>query len=79
MGFFIEGSIIMDYGLVLVRRKGLKLKCLNDGFVSYKHTAFHFKMLMDWLESCGLLWYFYQLLELLFLMAPILFFGEQSN
>ncbi len=50
------------YGLwdgILVRRKGLKLKCLNDGFVSYKHTAFHFKMLMDWLESCGLLWCFY--------------------
>jgi len=26
------------------------LKCLNDGFVSYKHAAFHFTicLLLDW-------------------------------
>ncbi len=33
------------YGLwthILARNNGLKLKWLNDGFVSYKHAAFHF-------------------------------------
>ncbi len=29
----------MDFGLVLTRSNGRKLKRLNDGFVSYKHAA----------------------------------------
>ncbi len=37
-------DVIMGYGIqlgiILVRCEGLKLKCLNDGFVYYKHTAF---------------------------------------
>lgn len=41
MDFLTKGSIIMVYGLILARSNGLKLKHLNDGFVSYKHTAFH--------------------------------------
>ncbi len=45
--FFTGGSIIMDYGL-LARTQGLKLKRLNDGFVSYKHS-------IAGLEWCGLL------------------------
>ncbi len=39
---FGVGSVIMAYGRILVRSNGLKLKCLNDEFVYYKHTAFHF-------------------------------------
>ncbi len=34
-----------SYGLwtgILARKNGLKLKCLNDGVVSYKHIAFQF-------------------------------------
>ncbi len=46
----------MYYGLwtdILAKSNDLKLKRL-DGFISYKHAAFH-KMLIDGLESCVLL------------------------
>ncbi len=36
MCFFTGGSFIMDFG----QKYDLKLKCC-DGFISYKHTAFH--------------------------------------
>ncbi len=47
MGFINGGSVIMDYGLfgILGRSEGLKLKCLNREFVSYKHASFHFTRL----------------------------------
>ncbi len=52
----------------------LKLQYL-DGFVSYKHTAFCLhKMVIDGLESCGLLWIIVMLLSAvwaLILTAPI--------
>jgi len=53
------------YGLwtrIFPRSDDLKLKRLNDIFVSYKHMAFSFKRhyLMNWL----LLWCFYQLFGL---------------
>ncbi len=38
-----RGSIIMDYRLLLDISDCLKLKHLNDVFVYYKHTTFHFK------------------------------------
>ncbi len=41
MDFFTCESIVVDYKLIN-RRSGLKLKCLNDGFVSYILAAFHF-------------------------------------
>ncbi len=45
-----------------------KLKNLNDGFVSYKHTAFCFTRheLMDWscVDYLWISWCFYQLFEL---------------
>ncbi len=56
----------------------LKLKCLIGGFVSYKHAAFH-KMLTDGLESCGLLWCFYQQFGLSFLMALIHYRGSTGK
>ncbi len=59
MDFFNGGIAIMATG------DGSKLKHLNDGFVSYKHTAFH-KTIIDELEWCGLLWCFYQLFGLSF-------------
>ncbi len=42
------GSIIVDYGLIFC--SGLKFKRFNDGFVFYKHAAFHFTRneLMNW-------------------------------
>ncbi len=40
---------------ILIRSDGLKLKCLNEGFVSYKHSFFLHKMLTDGLDLCGLL------------------------
>ncbi len=40
--------------------------CLNDGFVSYKHTDFHYQTLTDEMEWCVLLWCFYQLFGLSF-------------
>ncbi len=51
-GFFIGGSVIMNYGLVfwLSRSECLKLIHLNDGFVSYKHAGFCFTKLIDGLE-----------------------------
>ncbi len=43
MDLFTGGSVIMDYGLsILARSDSLKLKHFNDGFVSFKHTAFGF-------------------------------------
>ncbi len=48
MDFFNGGIAIIATG------DGSKLKHLNDGFVSYKHTAFH-KTIIDELEWCGLL------------------------
>ncbi len=44
--FFGEINIVEDC---------FKLKCLNDGFVSYKHCFLLHKMLTDGLEWCGLL------------------------
>ncbi len=38
----MDGNIIMDYGLILAGSNTLKLKHLNDGFVSYKHTTLVF-------------------------------------
>ncbi len=41
---------------MLARSNGLKLKCLNVGFVSYKQAAFLLhRTLTDGLEWCGLL------------------------
>ncbi len=40
MDVFTGGSVIIDYGY-FGHNGSLKLKC-HDGFVSYKHTAFHF-------------------------------------
>jgi len=43
----------MDYGLWIM---DIKFKYLNGGFVYYKHATFYFtKILIDALESCGLL------------------------
>ncbi len=54
--FFTGGSVIMNYGLILARSSSLKLKCLNDGLVSYKLTSFSLhKTLIDGLQWCGLL------------------------
>ncbi len=46
---FYRGSIVMDYELVFWP-EAIKLKGINEGFVSYKHAAFHFTrhQLMDW-------------------------------
>ncbi len=51
MDFFTRGSVIMHYELhIWTGSDYLKLKCFNDGFVSYKHAAFHSTRhsLMDW-------------------------------
>ncbi len=42
MDFFTGGSVIMDYGLIFWPDISLKLKHLNDLFISYKHAYFHF-------------------------------------
>ncbi len=57
INLFTGGIIIIYRGLyILSRSDSLKLKHLNDGFLSYKHAAFLLhKMLIDGLESCGLL------------------------
>ncbi len=62
------------YGLwtdILARNDSLKLKCLSDGFVSYKRTAFRFTRcyLMDWsgVDYCDV---FYQLFWLSFWRHP---------
>ncbi len=53
---FFTGKINMDYELhILSISNSIKLKHLNDGFVSCKDAAYHFKMLIDGLEWCGLL------------------------
>ncbi len=65
MDFFTGWSIIMDYGLVfwrfnvkmwrlMLKSGGLMLKCLNVGFVSFKHSFWLHKMLTDGLEWCRL-------------------------
>ncbi len=55
MDFSSGGSVIIDYG-ILDRSNSLKLKHLNDGFVSYKHAAFCLhKTLTAGLEWCELL------------------------
>ncbi len=38
----ILSEILQDLYCVLTGSNSLKLKHLNDEFVSYKHTAFHF-------------------------------------
>ncbi len=61
-GFCTGGYVIMDYGILYIG-DNLKLKQLNDGFVCFLQThrfSIH-KMLIDGLESCGLLWCFYPL------------------
>ncbi len=47
LSFPMEEAFVIDYS---ARSNGLKLNCLNDGFVSYKQAAFHFTRheLMDW-------------------------------
>ncbi len=43
MDIFTGGSIIMNYGLLFCPEAIIWSKtCLNDGFVSYKHSAFVF-------------------------------------
>ncbi len=57
MTFSLEKAIqIEDFSHT--QRFEVRNSSLNDGFVSYKQAAFHFslhKMLIDGLESCGLL------------------------
>ncbi len=49
MDLFTGGSYYGLWTRILARSNGLKLKCLNDGFVFYKHTPFHFtRHLIDW-------------------------------
>ncbi len=60
--------------------KVLKLKRLNDGFVSYKRAAFASQYVNWWTGgvwiTCGLLWCFYQLFGLSFWRHP--FTAEHS-
>ncbi len=61
------------YGLwthIMVRSDSLKLKLLNDGSVSYKHTALVSQDVNWWTGVCGLLWCFYQLFGLSFWRHP---------
>ncbi len=55
--FFFTGGNIVDYGLIFFAKSdSLQLKHLNDGFVNYKHAAFHLtNMLIGGLEWCRLL------------------------
>ncbi len=39
MRFFSGGNIIIDYRL---KSDGLKLECISNEFVFYKHAAIHF-------------------------------------
>ncbi len=41
MTFFKEEALLWIMDLSFGQNDGLKLKCLTDGFVSYKHAAFH--------------------------------------
>ncbi len=61
--FFMEKEILWT--------NGFKLKHLNDGFAYYKNSFSLHKTLIEGLESCGLLWCFYQLFGLSFWQAPI--------
>ncbi len=60
----------------------LKVKCFDDGLVSYKNAAFHiFKTLINELESCELLVDYCDICTLI-LTAPIHCresFGEQVS
>ncbi len=38
--FYTGEKAIMDYGLYFGQKWWFKVKCPNDGFVSYKHSAF---------------------------------------
>ncbi len=69
MDFFTGGSVIIYWGFIFWPvSDDLKLKPLNNnGFVSYKQTAF---CLIDGLEWCGLLWCFFQLFGLSFWRHP---------
>ncbi len=66
------------YGLwihILTRSNCLKLKHLNDGFVSYKYAVFFALQDINWWTgvvwiTCGLLWCFYQLFGLSYWRHP---------
>ncbi len=63
MDFFTAGTVIWIMHSCC-QKWHFKLKCLNDVFVSYKHTAFSFTRLTDGLEcDCGLLWCFISCLD----------------
>ncbi len=76
--FFSGGNVIMDMDTFSARSKGLKVKSLNDGLIDNdgcKTCSFSLhKILIDGLESCGLLvdYYdvFYQLFGLSFWRHP---------
>ncbi len=53
--FSLKEALYELWTCILIRSDGLKLKCLNEGFVSYKHSFFLHKMLTDGLDLCGLL------------------------
>ncbi len=56
MGFF-TGALVWIKDSYYGQKQWLKLKCLNDGFDSYKLAAFHFTKhyLMDW-SHMDILW-----------------------
>ncbi len=49
---------------IFAKSNSLKMKHLNDGFFSCKHNFLLHKTLIHGLDSCGLLWCFYQLFGL---------------
>ncbi len=55
MNFFTKKSVITDHKIIFWPKATV--------YGSYKHSSLH-KMLIDWLESYGLLWWFYQLFGL---------------
>ncbi len=50
-----ETTFLLEKAHILAGSNDLKLKCLNDEFVSYKHSFSLHKTLTDGLERCGLL------------------------
>ncbi len=76
---FVHMSLLIQIRLLFHRRKNIKLKGFNNGFVSYKHTGFCFTRLTDGLEWCGLLWCFYQLFGPLFWRHPFTAEDPQVN
>ncbi len=49
MDFITRENVIMHYELhIWTWSDGLKLKCFNDGFVSYKHANFHSTKMRVW-------------------------------